>query len=50
MYSKIKEFDLGEETVEALERMLRNELYINIDSEFAKEIIQEIESRTNKVD
>lgn len=49
MYSEIKQFDLGGETIESLQRMLKNELYMNIDSPFAKEIIQEIQSRNQKV-
>jgi hypothetical protein len=45
MISKINGLDLSEESIEDLELLLKNELYINIDSEFAKEIQQEIESR-----
>jgi hypothetical protein len=37
--------DLEQETLEDLELLLRNELYIDIDSKFAKELQKEIEKR-----
>ena len=42
---KTKGIDLGQLTLERLERMLRNELYIDIDSPFADELIKEINTR-----
>jgi hypothetical protein len=45
MISKVKGLDLGQESVKDLNSLLRHELYIDIDSEFAKEIQQELESR-----
>jgi len=45
MISLIKSIDLGSLTEERLELLLKNELYINIDSPFAVEIIEELESR-----
>jgi cell division GTPase FtsZ len=37
--------DLGQETTEELEALLKDELYMDIDSEFAVEIMDEIDSR-----
>lgn len=48
MISKIKDLDLSQETLEDLKLMLYNELYIDINSPFAKELNEEIESRDNK--
>lgn len=45
MISKINGLDLGQESVESLQKLLKNELFININSEFAKEIDEELESR-----
>ena len=43
--SKVNGLDLEQETLEDLQLLLRSELYMNIDSEFAKEIQKEIEKR-----
>jgi hypothetical protein len=45
--SKINGLDLEQETLEDLELLLRNELYIDIDSEFAVELQAEIDKRKN---
>lgn len=45
MISTINGFDLGSATTERLELLLRNELYMDIDSKFAQEIVDELESR-----
>jgi hypothetical protein len=42
---KTKGIDLSELSLERLGALLRNELYINIDSPFADELIAEIEKR-----
>ena len=47
--SKLNGLNLSKESDRDLELLLRNELYMDIDSEFAKEIIEEIESRVKKV-
>lgn len=41
--------DLSLETVEDLELLLKNELYIDIDSKFAKELQKELEKRKENV-
>lgn len=46
--SKYNELNLSEETTEDLELLLRNELYVDIDSPFAKEIQEELEERYEK--
>ena len=43
--SKINGLDLEQETLEDLELLLRNELYMDIDSPFAEELVKEIERR-----
>lgn len=48
--SKYNELNLTEESTEDLELMLRNELYMDIDSPFAKEIQEELEERNGKED
>lgn len=45
MISKVNGLDLGQETTADLKLLLKNELFINIDSEFAKEIDAELEAR-----
>lgn len=45
MISKVNGLDLSEETVEDLELLLSNELFINIDSPFAKELEEELNNR-----
>lgn len=46
--SKVNGLDLEQETTEDLEVLLRNELYMDIDSPFAEEIKQELERRNQK--
>ncbi len=41
--SKVNGLNLTQESTEDLELLLRNEIYMDIDSEFAKEIIEELE-------
>ena len=48
MISKINGLDLSKETKEDLELLLQNELYIDINSAFAKEIQEELKSREPK--
>jgi len=43
--SKVNGLDLEQETLEDLELLLRNELYIDIDSPFADELQAEINKR-----
>lgn len=43
--SKVNGLNLSLETTENLEQLLRNELYQDIDSEFAKEIQEELDKR-----
>ena len=45
MISKVNGLDLSKESMEDLELLLKNELYIDIESPFAKELQQEIETR-----
>jgi hypothetical protein len=47
--SKITGLDFDQETTEDLEDLLRNELYMNIDSEFAVELQKEIDKRKDAV-
>lgn len=49
MTSKVNGLDLEQETLEDLELLLRNELYIDIDSPFAEELMVEIEKRKELV-
>lgn len=46
--SKVNGLNLSLETTEDLEQLLKNELYQDIDSEFAMEIIEELEKRYEK--
>ena len=48
MISTTNGFDLGSATIERLEKLLKNELFMNIDSPFAQEIIDELESRNEE--
>lgn len=41
--------DLELETTEDLELLLKNELYMDIDSQFAKELTKELEKRKENV-
>lgn len=43
--SKVNGLNLSQESTEDLNLLLKNELYIDIDSEFAKEIEEELLSR-----
>jgi hypothetical protein len=43
--SKIKEIDLEQLSIERLESLLKNEVYIDIDSPFADELATEINKR-----
>lgn len=43
--SKVNGLNLSLESTKDLELLLKNELYQDIDSEFAKEIIEELEKR-----
>jgi hypothetical protein len=45
--NKTKGLDLDAFPIEKLQRLLQNELYIDIDSEFADELIKEINKRTD---
>lgn len=45
MISTVNDFDLGLASTKRLELLLKNELYINIDSPFAEEIQTELEDR-----
>lgn len=45
MISKVNGLDLGQETTEDLALLLKCELQMDIDSPFAKELDEEIESR-----
>ena len=45
MISKINGLDLGQESIEDLNDLLQNELYIDIDSPFAEEIKEELSLR-----
>jgi hypothetical protein len=47
MDDKTKGLDLAEETTKSLEDLLYNELYMDIDSEFAIEIQKELDKRAN---
>jgi hypothetical protein len=46
--SKVNGLNLSRETIEELEQLLKNELYQDIDSEFAKEIQEELDKRYEK--
>jgi hypothetical protein len=46
--SKVNGLNLTLESDRELELLLRNELYMDIDSEFAKEIMEELKSRIKK--
>jgi hypothetical protein len=46
--SKVNGLNLTRESDRELELLLRNELYMDIDSEFAKEIMEELKSRIKK--
>jgi hypothetical protein len=50
MISKVNGLDLSQETTDDLELLLINELYIDINSEFAKEIQQELDERLKLVE
>lgn len=43
--SKLNGLNLTKQSEERLNQLLRNELYMDIDSEFAKEIMEELKSR-----
>jgi len=45
MISTLNGFDIGAASTERLEQLLKMELYIDIDSKFAEEIIDELEDR-----
>jgi hypothetical protein len=47
--SKVNGLDLEQETLEDLEALLKNELYMNIDSPFAVELQKEIDKRKDAV-
>ena len=44
--SNTKGLDLGQETIDDLKILLKNELYLDIDSQFANEIDEELENRS----
>jgi hypothetical protein len=50
MISKVNGLDLSQETTDDLELLLINELYMDVDSLFAKEIQQELDTRLNPVE
>lgn len=45
MISTVNGFDIGAASTERLEQLLKMELYMDIDSKFAVEIIDELDSR-----
>lgn len=45
MVSKVNGLDLSTCTITDLDLLLKNEIYRDVDSEFGKEIVQELESR-----